>query len=289
MTLARRIKAWSAAGAVLLSGVGCSSDVPADSGRSTSGEPALGHVHGLGVDPADGKLYIASHYGVFRRDAPGRLVRVADRWQDTMAFTVTAGGHFLASGHPDLREDLPVQLGLIESTDAARTWRPVSLQGQADFHALEAAGELVYGYDAVSGTLRVTGDRERWRVLDDTALVDLAADAAFDRLLGTTPSGQVLGYRVGDDDKGRVTPTELNAPPLVLIDADGAGTFVGISGSGSVYRSGDAGESWREAGAVRGEPHALEVTTGRWFAATSLGIHESTDEGRSWTLLEAGS
>ncbi len=63
-----------------------------------------------------------------------------------MGFTVVGPDHFLGSGHPDGRDDLPPFLGLIESTDAARTWEPVSLLGEADFHVLEASGRRVYGF-----------------------------------------------------------------------------------------------------------------------------------------------
>src|SRR5690606_9410853 len=67
-------------------------------------------------------------------------------YQDTMAFTVIGPGHFLGSGHPDGREDLPPFLGLIESADAGETWREVALTGEADFHLLVAAGDRVYGF-----------------------------------------------------------------------------------------------------------------------------------------------
>jgi hypothetical protein len=92
---------------LLLVSAGCSSagtggsedaDVPAH------GENVFGHVHGLGVNPADDRLYVASHVGVFRQTDQG-FERVADRWQDTMAFTVEGPDHFLGSGHPDTRED----------------------------------------------------------------------------------------------------------------------------------------------------------------------------------------
>ena len=124
----------------------------------------VGHVHGLGVNPADGTLYVAGHYGVFRIE-DGAPERVADRWQDTMAFTIAGPDTFLASGHPDLREDLPPHLGLIESTDAAQTWQHQSLQGEADFHALEVVGDRIYGYDATSGRLMTTTDRTTWETI----------------------------------------------------------------------------------------------------------------------------
>jgi hypothetical protein len=99
-------------------------------------------------------LYVAGHHGGFRVDG-GAPVRVADRWQDTMAFTIAGPDTFLASGHPDLREGLPPHLGLIESTDAAETWKPLSLQGEADFHAIEIVGDRIYGYDELYSTSRL--------------------------------------------------------------------------------------------------------------------------------------
>jgi hypothetical protein len=69
-----------------------------------------------------------------------------------MAFTIAGPDTFPASGHPDLREDLPPHPGLIESTDAAETWKPLSLQGEADFHAIEIVGDRIYGYDELSST-----------------------------------------------------------------------------------------------------------------------------------------
>jgi hypothetical protein len=63
-------------------------------------QPALEHVHGLGVNPADGKLYVASHHGVFRVDGQGDAEQIARRTQDFMGFTIVGPNHFLASGHP---------------------------------------------------------------------------------------------------------------------------------------------------------------------------------------------
>jgi hypothetical protein len=66
-----------------------------------------------------------------------RAVRVADRYQDTMRFTVAGPDRFLGSGHPDFQKDpdLPPLLGLIKSEDAGQTWEPVSMLGEADFHS----------------------------------------------------------------------------------------------------------------------------------------------------------
>ena len=61
------------------------------------------HVHALGVNPKDESLFIATHTGLFRASRPGaKPRRVADRWQDTMGFTVIGRDRFIASGHPDV-------------------------------------------------------------------------------------------------------------------------------------------------------------------------------------------
>jgi hypothetical protein len=124
------------------------------------------HVHGLGVNPADNALFIATHTGLYRVDEGERKAeRVADRFQDTMGFTIVGPNRFLGSGHPDVQEaqqrNLPPRLGLIESTDEGRSWESISLVGEADFHVLRFAGERVYGYDASNDRLLVSGDRGR--------------------------------------------------------------------------------------------------------------------------------
>jgi hypothetical protein len=121
------------------------------------------HVHGLGLDPADDSLLIATHTGLFRVAEGQRVAtRVSESGQDTMGFTVVGPNRFLGSGHPDVHEmrerNLPPRLGLIESTDAGETWVPISLLGEADFHVLDAAGTRVYGFDATNARLLVSRD-----------------------------------------------------------------------------------------------------------------------------------
>lgn len=262
-------------------------DQKTDAGsREDAGPTALGHVHGLGIDPADGTLYAATHFGVFDlgQAGAGRAKRVADRWQDTMAFTVVGPKHFLASGHPDQREDLPVHLGLIESTDAARTWDSVSLLGAADFHALEAAGDRVYGYDSIDSRLVVTEDSRQWHTLGREAVGDLAADPTDPtRVLATTPQG-LIAYRSGG---GSGRPHE-GTPRLMLVDWPTEDLLVGMTDDGLVYRSADRGKTWQSSDGPPGEPQALHVTPSGWYIATSGGLFRSVDLGRTWQPLAVG-
>ena len=259
----------------------------AESEDRTSAEDAtdtlLGHVHGLGTDPETGDLYAAAHHGVFTFSG-STPQRVADRWQDTMAFTVIGPGHLLASGHPDLREDGPIHLGLIESTDAAETWQPLSLAGEADFHALDAADRRIYGYDSLTKTLLTSLDGSEWdTVASRTMVSDLAVDPGdSDRVLLTRPDATLHRYqRTGDNTEVRT------APPLSFVDWADLDVLAGLGPDATVYTSTDNGESWVRTGAVPGEPEALDATDDLWHAATSTGIYRSTDAGVTWDLLTA--
>lgn len=58
------------------------------------------HVHGLGVNPRDGALFIAAHSGLFRSPSESSSAEPVGPSQDTMGFTVVGPDRFLASGHP---------------------------------------------------------------------------------------------------------------------------------------------------------------------------------------------
>lgn len=82
-----------------------------------------GWVHGLGVNPADGDVYAATHFGPGRVPQDGEAHRVGDTAHDLMGFTVVGPDDFVASGHPVMTDELPPLLGLIATTDAGKTWR----------------------------------------------------------------------------------------------------------------------------------------------------------------------
>jgi hypothetical protein len=249
---------------------------------ASEGPVVLGHVHGLGTNPADDRLYVASHTGVFKQTDTG-FVRVAGRWQDTMAFTVTGGDTFLASGHPDLRQtDKPAHLGLVETTDAAQTWESVSLEGEADFHALEPAADRLYGYDSANGVLKVTTDRRSWRDIARTSAIDFPVDPGDPgNLLVTDERGRLLRL---SPDQQKPRPV-AGAPSLAFIDWPTSDLLVGVAPDGAVFRSQDGGASWESVNSVGSTPEALDITPGRWNVATERGLLSSADDGQTWTAL----
>lgn len=263
----------------------CASEKPDETATAETGDgDQIGHVHGLGIDPADNTLYAAGHLGVFRIDEDGVPTRVADRWQDTMAFTITGPNTFLGSGHPDLSENLPPHLGLIESKDAAQTWKALSLQGEADFHALEVVGDRVFGYDSTSSQILTTTNRTTWKTVTTGQFIDLASvPGKTDHILATTGNGELVNITL-DGQTTAVTET----PTLVWIDTTPGGVLVGAGPRGEVYSTDKATGPWRQSGTVTGQPTALDATDTAWHIATETGIYASTDQGVTWTeVVEA--
>ncbi len=245
------------------------------------------HVHGLGVNPADGALYIATHTGLYRSgEGDSKSVRVGDSKQDTMGFSVIGPDRFVGSGHPDFRTDLPPLLGLIESTDKGRSWEPISLLGDADFHVLRAAGERVYGYDASNDRLLVSADAGRtWEEVERPApLLDLAADPEDDLHLvaaGASDLGQGL-YESRDGGRSWESVGQL-AGLLAWPTPDRL--FV-VDLGGNVFVSANGGRNLKHRGIVGGQPAALlGESADELFVALHDGtIKHSTDGGQTWTV-----
>lgn len=258
---------------------GGTSSAPVDDTASLGME----HVHGLGVDPADGMLYAATHFGVFRLPERGDATRIADRFQDTMGFTVAGPGVFLGSGHPDFRKDpaLPPRLGLIRSTDRAQTWTSVSLSGQVDFHALRYAHDTVYGSDSGTGRLLVSTDQGRtWEVRATRPLRDFAVSPVDPAaVLGTDERGVVRST-----DGGR-SFVPLAGPAVAVLAWPGATALYGVDPAGTVLFSSDAGMTWEQRGSLGAAPEALTAAGDVLYAAArDKGVLQSRDGGRSWTV-----
>jgi predicted small secreted protein len=246
---------------------------------------SLAHIHGLGVNSADGDLYAASHNGVFRVVGAGPPEQIAGRSQDFMGFTIIGPDHFLGSGHPGPDDtDQPSHLGLIESTDAGQTWASVSLSGEADFHAMEAKHGLVYGYDSVSGELMVSRDRHEWDRRARLSLADIAVSPSKPgEVIATTEQGPARST-----DGGRTFTPIDNAPTLVFMDWPSTNRLVGVAPNGALHSSDDGGATWTERGQVPGSAQAI-TTHGESevYVATDSAIHHSTDDGRTFTVFQS--
>lgn len=287
----RRTNVLSAIAAVLVA-TACSTSTGSTSGGATTGEaePGFGHVHGIDVNPADGTVYAATHHGIFRL-GPAGPERIADRRQDTMGFTIAGPDLFLGSGHPDPREAGPPQLGFISSTDQARTWTSVALSGEADFHALSAAGATIYGFDATrGGVMRSDDGGQNWQQGARVPAADIDVDPEDPlRVLATAESGLQESLDGGMSfSSAPVQP----ARPLVLLDhvdhtgGDREPRLVGVDTTGGVWAL--TGGGWATSGRLPGPPEAFTVIAAdRYLAATEDGVWSSEDAGHTWSMIAA--
>jgi hypothetical protein len=255
---------------------GSRSGIPSSAGQAN-------HIHGLGVNPRDGALFIATHSGLFR--APQGVVapqRVDDQFQDTMGFSVVGPDRFLGSGHPALGEGGPPNLGLIESSDAGRSWESVSLAGQADFHVLRFAHGRVYGYNGLNGKLMLSEDGgESWSErTPPPGIIDLVADPEDPRrILASTEQGLAISQDEGE------TWLPLQGD-VGLLAWPGRGSLYLIDASGQVQVSDEAGGEWRTVGRIGGQPVAFAANGSNSLnvALADGTVVSSSDRGSSWRL-----
>ncbi|MPY78464.1 MAG: exo-alpha-sialidase [Actinophytocola sp.] len=278
-SIAQRVLGVLTLGAALAA---CGDTEPA--GPAEHAHVGLAHIHGLAVNPADGELYAGSHNGVFVVTGKSEPEQVAGRTQDFMGFTIIGPDHFLGSGHPGPdASGQPPHLGLIESTDGGETWRSLSLSGEADFHAMEAKHDTVYGFDSQTGKLLVSKDMRSWDQRAALPMADFAVSPDdADELLATTQDGVVRST-----DGGRSFATDDAGPVLLLLDWASTKQLVGITPDGQVRTSADGGESWREAGSVPGSPQAITWHPDSGiYVATDQAIHRSTDDGATFDVYQ---
>jgi hypothetical protein len=253
--------------------------------RPAVSDPGPIHVHGLGVNPRDGALFIATHTGLFRTpEGQGKAKRVGDRFQDTMGFTVIGSDRFLGSGHPDGRDRLPPFLGLIRSEDAGGSWQPVSLMGERDFHVLEATGRRVYGFGSdfetrEQGFLVSDDGGKRWDERDvPQPLFSLAISPQDpDRVVASGEGGLSLS-----EDAGRRWQ-KIGGPAGLVAWTD---RLVVVDLNGSVHAADDPGGRLRLVGEAGGQPAALDSGPREelYVALHDGTIKRSGDGGRSWSV-----
>jgi hypothetical protein len=252
-----------------------------------NGDPGPIHVHGLGINPQDGSLLIATHTGLWRT-APGetRAKRVTNQMQDTMGFTIIGPDRFLGSGHPDQiqarDQGLPPLLGLIESTDAGESWQTISLLGEADFHVLRSKENRVYGFDATNERLMFSRDAGRtWAERPPPApLIDMAVNPSNPSHLIASGEG---GLWESANEAHAWTPSGERSGLLAWPVPE---RLYLITAAGDALVSPDGGKRWATVGNIGGQPAALLAQTARelYVALHDGTVKRSRDGGKTWEI-----
>ncbi|MGH2716494.1 MAG: F510_1955 family glycosylhydrolase [Thermoleophilaceae bacterium] len=255
--------------------------VPGEASAASGDGPV--HVHGLGINPRDRSLYIATHTGLFRApNGETEASRVGESEQDVMGFSVLGPDSFLGSGHPGPLQSGPSNLGLIRSDNAGDSWEPVSLMGEADFHVLRSKRNMVYGFNATSGALMVSRDRGRnWDEHNPPgAMLDLAIDPADpSHVVASTEQGLVASA-----DAGRTWQTLVEGK-LALLTWPARDQLYSLDGTGQIAVSHDSGRSWQRRGSMGAQPAAFASGGHDLYAALPDGtVKRSIDGGTVWSV-----
>lgn len=229
--------------------------------RGVTLTPALDHLHGLHLDE-DGTVLAGTHTGLVELAADGRTTRVGASDDDFMGLAGVPGSDQLfASGHPGPASSAPNPLGLIESTDGGHTWTPKSLTGEVDFHALATDGELLIGFDGVTGLLTSTDGGNSWGT---GATVAAAALAVTDVGVWVTTTDGLQH----STDAGLTFTVVPDAPQLALLSAAKDGSLWGIDTTGTAWRS-RTGQTWEQRAVVGPVEAVLAVDVDTAYAATA--------------------
>lgn len=258
-------------------------------------EAEVSHVHAVDLDETTGFVHIATHEGILLAGMPhdGETVSEANplgNWRgDAMGLT-RVGDRLLVSGHPAADEEAPANIGLRESDLSGDEWTTLSLEGEADFHALAAGGTsagsaMLAGLDSVSGRVLVSPDGGAgWQQGAVIEARSLAWNADATQLFATTPNGLVVS-----GDRGQSFEPATDAPYLVLLAASPPGassfTMVGIDVDGVLHRTED-GVTWQTVGTLPMVADAVSVgATGAIVIADTSQVMHSVDNGTTWNLI----
>ncbi|MGI8594369.1 MAG: F510_1955 family glycosylhydrolase [Solirubrobacteraceae bacterium] len=284
-----RVLALTVAAALAFAASGCGDDGPTEAGEQAApsrpaGTGGLEHIHGLGV--RGDTLYIATHAGLWAALAgQTKAMPVGTSGQDIMGFSVLGPKRFIGSGHPAPGQDQPPNLGLIESRDGGKSWRSISLLGEADFHVLESLGQRVYGFDGTQGRLMVSSDggRSFQQRTTPAAMFSLAIDPGDpDRVVAATERGIFASSNAGRGWR----PLREDVAGLLAWPA--ADRLYLVDGSGQLQLSRDGGRRWTSSGEVGGEPAAFLAEEAQlYIALADATVKRSADGGRSWSVRAA--
>ena len=263
--------------------VACGDDE--DEPRATAvGDPGIVHVHGLGRNPADGSLMVATHTGLFvparkARSPSGLRIASRTRWASPCWGRTTSLVRVIRRACARIR----AFLGLIESRDAGGTWRPISLRGEVDFHVLEAQGDVVYGYGSDFETREprflasADGGRSWEQLSPPEPLTGLAIDPSESRRI--VGLGEERAY-FSRDGGSTWRPIGLFGGFIAWTPEVG---LVAAGFDGVIRNADDPMGEWKELGQLDGSPAALEGVGDEMLAATHDGrVLSSRDGGSSW-------
>ncbi|MDK9720953.1 MAG: hypothetical protein OEL53_07195 [Rhodospirillales bacterium] len=246
----------------------------------------VSHIHGIAVDPMDSeRLFLATHYGLFRASQDGTAERISETGHDLMGFVADPKNPkvFYASGHPQGGGNL----GVLRSADGGVTWKQLArgVKGPVDFHAMAISKgnpSVIYG---VHGGLQVSRDGgNNWEIAGPApeGVIGLAAGAKNSNLLyAATRSGLLISRDGGQTWKSAYA----SKAPATMVSTGADGTVYAYLFPHGLMRSEEGSANWSKLAALPGISVMLHFAAAKdaFFAVSQDGsILKSPDGGRTW-------
>ncbi len=255
------------------------------------------HAHGLTVDVTDpGKLYIATHNGLFMLQNDKDLYQVGLKTDDYMGFSPhpTDSKTFFTSGHPKGGGNI----GFQKTIDGGKSWQKVSdgLNGPVDFHAMTVSRvnpDLVYG--SFAGKLQRSLDGGKQWELIDTNLTNIISLVSNPVDANTVYAATMEGI-MRSSDQGKtwtdVAPDVSGAAVTVLaINPSQPTEWLSFSQKLGLAKSTDSGKSWKTLKTGADDDVIMQTSYDNKnsqviYALTKSNIlYKTTDGGESWQKI----
>ncbi|MBT3535748.1 MAG: exo-alpha-sialidase [Rhodospirillaceae bacterium] len=255
------------------------------------------HFHGIAVDRADpGRLYLATHHGVFIVDLNGGAVRISANRNDYMGFTPhpTDPDVLFGSGHPVGGGNM----GFIRSLDKGKTWEKLSngINGPVDFHQMDVSKADPAVIAGISHGFQKSRDGGRtWKMIAAApgGLIDLAASAKdVNTFYGATRRGLVRSVDGGRSWK----PAHLVRRAVTMVHVVADGTVYAFQLGTGLIRTTEPKLNWRVVNSDFGNAYILHLgvhpdNAKQLYAITGnqqshvQAIMSSPDGGKTWRQL----
>ncbi len=235
----------------------------------------LSHIHSVATDGEN--IYVASHHGLYVLKENEWKLRGEDFDIMGLAFS---DGTFYASGHPGPLQNLPDPVGVLVSNDFGKTWEPLSLTGEVDFHLLEVAKTNFIGAAANLGAiLKSTDGGINWETVSVPTFTDMTLNPeAENEILLATNSGLKLST---DFAKTFVEVGSLSDSTKVEWNRD----YVFVADSSSLFRGAELSGNFEKVDYKFKAISDINSEDNVVVVMDKVGVHASFDSGVSFTLI----
>jgi photosystem II stability/assembly factor-like uncharacterized protein len=261
------------------------------------------HIHGLGYDNKNNRLFIATHYGLFVWKE-GKLFQLGQSRDDFMGFSLHPSNPdvIYTSGHPKSGGNM----GVMKSEDGGMTFKRLfrGLSGESvDFHTMiisPANPSVLYGWFQQK-LYRTKDGGKSWQLASAGGLPQQGfcwgapCLSAHGQSEGTLYAGTPSGLLVSDDfgESWKVLNAQLGAVVGVGSDPSSPKRLFAFTQNFRLASSDDGGKNWQARNnGIMLSPQEFVFgfafdgkNSKQLFAATGEQVFRSTDGGKNWEKI----